>query len=100
MAHKSCWRRWSGWQSERTLMVRMNTAFLSDYLKKKDIFQRKRKEVTLSGLYHLSYVIKGILLSSSEGRESGNFSSMEISRKTAIVNVTEFKINQWLSKEQ
>lgn len=69
-------------------------------LEKKDIFQRKRKEVTLSGLYHLSYVIKGILLSSSEGCESGNFSSMEISRKTAIVNVTEFKINQWLSKEQ
>lgn len=80
----------SGWEGEIILMVRMNTVFLSDYMKKEiDIFQRKRKEVTLHGLYHLPYIISGILLSSSDGQEVGNFSSMEISRKTAKGNVTE-----------
>lgn len=80
----------SGWEGEIILMVRVNTVFLSDYMKKEiDIFQRKRKEVTLHGLYHLPYIIPGILLSSSDGQEVGNFSSMEISRKTAKGNVTE-----------
>ena len=71
-------------------MARMNTVFLNDYFKKeKDISQREGREATLDGLYHLSYITEGSLRSSRDRHEVGNFSSMEISRKTTKGNVTE-----------